>query len=617
MTRFLLLMTFAATALFAQETSTTRIGVHGGFNTNFHTPNFQGYTTSTTSFTGAIGLVGQFPLTSRLAISMRATYASLGNATLEGTNGIAKRLHAALPNLELLPTIGLNDLLFSPSLWLWGGLEIGIPLSPTYSIDSSGTTTENNRDLPDPNTRLSLALGTAYDIPLSQRWSIQPELSLRFPLTKVSSNSAYDSWTISQIRLGANLFFSFSSPPDTTLPLNEPYVRARIGRVITITPSGDTVDVRTIKLEDVRYTEYYPLVPYVFFAANSDRPDQYYQQAIPRETGDIEAYDTLKNALSVNDYILPLICRRMKQYPTARLELIGTNDGRGEARKRGLSLDRANALRAALLACGIDSTRVNVTARDLPEKPSAPNDPDGMAENRRVEFRASTPEILEPFQSRVGIERLSSPEVLIFLPDVSSSDPIKEWELTISQAGRTLRTFRNEGTPRPITWKIDPSELSPQQVPIDYVFRAQSVLGKASESSGSLGVDYLSSTRPIQQRSGNKSVQKFSLILFDFDSDIITPDNQRILDLKILPAITPGSTVKIYGYTDRIGEARYNLDLSRRRATAVMNYLKSKRPDCRYETAGYGESLELYDNNRPTGRQLCRTVQVIIESTTP
>ncbi|RMF35226.1 MAG: OmpA family protein [Chlorobiota bacterium] len=240
-----------------------------------------------------------------------------------------------------------------------------------------------------------------------------------------------------------------------------------------------------------------------------------------------------------------------------------------------------------------------------------------MAENRRVEFRASTPEVLEPFQSRVGIERLSTPDVLIFVPEVSSSDPIREWELTITQAGRTLRTFKNEGSPRPITWRIDPGELSPQQVPIDYVFRAESVLGKAAESSGSISVDYLSSTRPIQQRTGNKTVQKFSLILFDFDSDVITPDNQRILDVKILPAITPGSTVKIYGYTDRIGEARYNLDLSRRRAQAVMNYLKSKRPDARYETAGYGETIELYDNNRPTGRQLSRTVQIVIESTTP
>ncbi len=608
-------MAVTMATLFAQHDAPIRIGIHAGANANFHTPNFPGYTASATSLTGALGAIGHFPLSSRLALNMRAAYMSVGNVTLDGAT---TQLRAGLPMLELLPTIGVNDLALSPSLWLWGGLELGLPLSPKYSIDSAGTTTVSERDLPNASTRLALAVGAAYDIPLSQQWTLQPELSFRFPFTKVSSNSAFDSWTIPQVRLGANVFFNFGErSPDTALPLNQPYVRARIGRVITITPTGDTADVRTVKLEDVRYTEYFPLVPYVFFPANSDKPDTYYRTAVVRETGDIEAYDTLKNALAINEYIVSLLCRRMKQYPTARLEIIGTNDGRSEARNRRLSLDRATAIRSALITCGIDSARLVVTSRDLPEKPSAPNDPDGMAENRRVEFRASTPEVLEPFQSRVGIERLSTPDVLIFVPEVSSSDPIREWELTITQAGRTLRTFKSEGSPRPITWRIDPGELSPQQVPIDYVFRAESVLGNAAESSGSISVDYLSSTRPIQQRTGNKTVQKFSLILFDFDSDVITPDNQRILDVKILPAITPGSTVKIYGYTDRIGEARYNLDLSRRRAQAVMNYLKSKRPDVRYETAGYGETIELFDNNRPTGRQLSRTVQIVIESITP
>jgi outer membrane protein OmpA-like peptidoglycan-associated protein len=412
-----------------------------------------------------------------------------------------------------------------------------------------------------------------------------------------------------------NLFYSLgSSKQDTSAPMTEPYVRGRIARVVSIAPSGDTMDVRTLKLEDVRYTEFFPIVPYVFFAQSSSKPEPTYQIPDVRETGDMSAVDTLKDALAINDYVLTLICRRMKQYPTARLTLVGTNDGRSELRNRTLSLQRAQAIRTQLIACGVDSSRILVEARDLPEKPSAPNDPDGIAENRRVEFRASTPEILEPFQSRVGIERIANPDAIIFIPEFSSSDPINKWTLTITQAGRTLRTFEGQGTPRPVTWTIQPSELSSQQVPIDYTYRVESVLGKVSESSGSISVDYLSSTRKQQERSGDKTIEKFSLILFDFDSDVITPENQRILDLKIIPAIKPGSTVKIYGYTDRIGDARYNLDLSRRRAQAVMNYLKSKRPDVTYQTAGFGESVERYDNNRPTGRQLSRTVQVIIET---
>ncbi len=605
----------------AQDNNPPRIGLHGGLNANLHNPAFPTpqlsgqpyYNSSTTSLTGAIGLIGQLPLSESLALGLRAAYSAMGNATLSASNGLNTQLTPSLPYFELLPTIGIRNLISSESLWLWGGLELGLPISPTYSRNDTPTITDTA--LPDPQTRIALAIGAAYDLPLTERWILQPELSIRFPLTKVSSNPAFDSWTIPQLRVGINLFYSLGSKEsDSMVPPSEPYIRGRIARVISISPEGDTADVRTLKLEDVRYTEYFPLVPYVFFPANSSKPESAYQLPELRESGEGIAADTLKDALSVNDYLLSLICRRMKQYPTAQLVIIGTNDGRNELRNRTLSLQRAQTIRSQLVACGIDSSRITVEARDLPEKPSAPNDPDGIAENRRVEFRASTPEILEPFQSRVGIERLASPDALIFIPEIQTSDPVKEWELVISQAGRTLRTFRGDGTPRPLTWTIQPSELSSQQVPIDYTFRAESVLGKVSESSGSISVDYLSSTRKLQEKSGDKSIEKFSLILFDFDSDVITPDNKRILDLKILPAIKPGSTVKIYGYTDRIGDARYNLDLSRRRAQAVMAYLKSKRPDATYQTAGFGETIERFDNNRPTGRQLSRTVQILIET---
>ncbi|MCX7930816.1 MAG: OmpA family protein [Chlorobi bacterium] len=601
-----------------------RIGVHSGINANFHAPSFPAtpqpggpqYNTSATSVTGTVGAIGQIPLSSTLALGLRVAYNAMGNVTLPSSNAIfSYNLRPSLPYVELLPTIGISDLLVSKSLWLWGGLDVGFPLSPTYSRDSSGSANITDATIPDAQTRLAIAVGASYDIPLSEQWILQPELSFRFPLTSVSSNANFDSWKVSQLRIGVNLFYSLATQStDTTRPPKEPYVRSRIGRVVTIRPNGDTSDVRTISLEDVRYTESFPIVPYVFFPANSSTHDKFYRTAEQREAGEAYAVDTLKDALAVNAHVLSLVCRRMNQYPTARLTIIGTTDGRSEARNRSLSLQRALAIKSQLVACGVDSSRISIEARELPEKPSAPNDPDGIVENRRVEFRSSTPEILEPSQSRVGIERLANPDAVLFLPEVATSDPIAKWELTITQAGRQLRIFRGEGTPRPITWTIQPSELSPKQVPIDYTFHVESVVGRTSESSGSLAVDYISSTRPLQERTGDKTIQKFSLILFDFDSDVITADNRRILDLRIVPAIVPGSKVSINGYTDRIGDARYNLDLSRRRAQAVMDYLKSKRPNAQYQIAGYGETIERYDNDLPTGRQLSRTVQIIIET---
>jgi Outer membrane protein and related peptidoglycan-associated (lipo)proteins len=105
-------------------------------------------------------------------------------------------------------------------------------------------------------------------------------------------------------------------------------------------------------------------------------------------------------------------------------------------------------------------------------------------------------------------------------------------------------------------------------------------------------------------------------VLFDFDSDALTPENERVLQTLVLPAVTANSTVRIAGYTDRIGETNYNRELSLRRARRVRDWLAARVPTARYEIAGYGESVLLFDNNSPIGRQLCRTVQITIETPT-
>lgn len=67
-------------------------------------------------------------------------------------------------------------------------------------------------------------------------------------------------------------------------------------------------------------------------------------------------------------------------------------------------------------------------------------------------------------------------------------------------------------------------------------------------------------------------------VRFTFDSATILPESAGQLDavaagIKMLPAI---STVVIEGHTDAYGPARYNLELSRRRAVAVRAYLVLK-----------------------------------------
>ncbi len=64
--------------------------------------------------------------------------------------------------------------------------------------------------------------------------------------------------------------------------------------------------------------------------------------------------------------------------------------------------------------------------------------------------------------------------------------------------------------------------------------------------------------------------------LFDFDSAELTGDGKGLLD-NMLGNLTAEALMErklqIRGYTDRIGDDAYNLDLSRRRAAAVRDYL--------------------------------------------
>ncbi|MHA6267261.1 OmpA family protein [Aliiroseovarius sp. CAU 1755] len=75
----------------------------------------------------------------------------------------------------------------------------------------------------------------------------------------------------------------------------------------------------------------------------------------------------------------------------------------------------------------------------------------------------------------------------------------------------------------------------------------------------------------------------------------------------------PDSVVEVVGHTDNVGDADYNLSLSRRRAAAVASVLVSNRvPSSRVVTIGYGEDRPIASNLDAAGRMQNRRVEIII-----
>lgn len=77
----------------------------------------------------------------------------------------------------------------------------------------------------------------------------------------------------------------------------------------------------------------------------------------------------------------------------------------------------------------------------------------------------------------------------------------------------------------------------------------------------------------------------------------------------------PNSTVRVAGYTDSLGNANYNVDLSQRRAKAVaMELVKEGVPAKNVSFIGYGAANPIATNKTAAGRAENRRVELEISN---
>jgi outer membrane protein OmpA-like peptidoglycan-associated protein len=118
-------------------------------------------------------------------------------------------------------------------------------------------------------------------------------------------------------------------------------------------------------------------------------------------------------------------------------------------------------------------------------------------------------------------------------------------------------------------------------------------------------------------RVGEGIVVEFSSnILFGFDKSGLSADAKTNLN-KLVQVIDgyPDTNIEIQGHTDSQGSLSYNQNLSVERATAVSNYLISKKVAAsRLTIIGYGETLPKYENDTETGRAQNRRVEFLISA---
>ena len=103
-------------------------------------------------------------------------------------------------------------------------------------------------------------------------------------------------------------------------------------------------------------------------------------------------------------------------------------------------------------------------------------------------------------------------------------------------------------------------------------------------------------------------------ILFDVNSDVIKQSSYSIID-QLGDALSKNASVRvlIVGHTDSDGAAAHNLELSKKRAAAVKNYLTThfNLDDSRLQSDGKGATQPVAPNTTDAGKAKNRRVEFV------
>lgn len=389
-----------------------------------------------------------------------------------------------------------------------------------------------------------------------------------------------------------------------------------------IGPPKGTVAIEPAKLtiEEVTTIDSSPLLNYVFFeTGQSDIPARYSAFAGQSETRSFKE-SKLKDTMEKYTHTLNIIGRRLRDNPEARIKIVGCNANRDqEYNRKDLSRSRAESVKAYLkYIWGIESSRMQLEARNRPAVASASSVAEGRAENQRVEIYSESPAILDTIKSTY-VAKISNSEELQVKPQIDSGYDLQHWTVALVGDGNLIDSTSGQGNLMP-AYQFNLKNLDLGKIGtyenIGANIEVEDRKGRIYKTHASTSVRFIKREERVAKKEGYKVMEKYALILFDFDRADIQDRNRAVLD-RIIARINeiPTARVSIMGHSDTIGKEAYNIDLSKRRAKAAFEMIVAgdgiNSGNIAYE--GAGPHNPLFDNELPEGRALNRTVTVTLE----
>ena len=522
-------------------------------------------------------------------------------------------------------------------------------------------------DIPDLSAfQFMLALGIGYDLEIGDHMYLTPEARFYLPFTNVSSSDSIDSWKVNTLQLGlalkipvfpskdkevieeviynrdtvviANLdveknevVLIDSDVNETEEELPDKIIRRivhdenyekRMKLESKLVASVDAVGIKadgsrqenpTVVIEEIEAEEAFPLLPHVFFEKGNADLSKSKMNLLDKSGAASFTDEKLPwNTMEIYADMLNIVGYRMNKYPKAKLTINGCNNNTGvEENNTALSQQRAEAVKNYLTdVWDINARRISVKSQGLPDNPGNNILKDGQDENKRAELSSNDDRIFKYISLKETI-RTSNPPRVDIMPQIESDADISLWNLVISQHDEKIRDYSGRQVPGSIEWVVEEEPMPTVDAPIDITLDATDIHGQKVEASKQIQLKQLTIKKKRVELKDDKRIERFSLILFDFNKATITDEQIDVLN-DIKKKITDESKVTILGYADRTGDKAYNRDLARRRSEEVQKILQVA--PSKLKMVPVGNDVELYDNDLAEGRSYSRTVRVIIET---
>ncbi|MFC2131455.1 OmpA family protein [Bacteroidota bacterium] len=387
----------------------------------------------------------------------------------------------------------------------------------------------------------------------------------------------------------------------------------------------DIANFRGLIMKEVKTWDLYPLLNYVFFPLGSaELPQRYILFNSLEETKFFNDTTLAGGTLDKYYHLLNIYGFRLNQYPEEKIEIVGCIDGTApEEKSVELAQNRAQVVYdyfKNIWGISEDRMKLKTYPKGKPKHPSNVKDSLGIRENRRVEILCKNWEIIKPVFDKDPTIFPQPVEMKFTMNNGIEDLLVDKRRIEIKRGGKMWKVLHDIGktdVSHVWDWYSEDAVLPDDEIPYDAQLILTTTNGNECKSPE---IEIPVMQVKVEDRKigtgADSTLERYSLILFPFDSPLAGPLNEKIMGDYVYGRVYPSSNVDVIGHTDVVGLYEHNMRLSNRRSATVEKGImkKTKRKYAKLLTRGVGEDEPLYDNNLPEGRFYNRTVQVIIKT---